>query len=264
MIAQLRLAALLIRFASHMVLALILLSICFPLISVNRREALIGWWSRRIIRISGVRLVVTGSLAPDQGGQMFVLNHISWLDIYVVHAIRASRFVAKSEIRKWPLIGYLCEQTGVIFLERGRRRAVHEANQRLAQVMRDGDRVAVFPEGTTSFGTDLLAFHANLIQPAIEAGLPVYPIALRYQKPNGEYTPDAAYVGDTSLWESLLMVLRGAPIVAQATILQPIDTKGKTRHEVAREARAAIAVSLGFETGDRPPVLASDLQDELQ
>ncbi|MGA2550134.1 MAG: lysophospholipid acyltransferase family protein [Burkholderiaceae bacterium] len=258
-----RLLVALILIAGHLLLALFIIAIYFPIAREAQRQSLIRWWSRIVLSLCGVRVTSQGRL--DAGGQsrMLVLNHISWTDIYVVHTVRATRFVAKSEIRRWPVIGYLCARTGTIFIERGRRHAVHQANQHLAELLREGACIGVFPEGTTSDGQGLLPFHANLIQAAIEAQIPVQPVALRYRKPSGAIALEAAYIGETSLWESLCTVIRGAPMTATVTLLDPIDTRGRTRHQVAALARSAIALSLGLDTVGKPPASEPDLQDEL-
>jgi 1-acyl-sn-glycerol-3-phosphate acyltransferase len=263
MSSALRLGFSLIRVGAHVALGTIIIAVYFPFASVRRRNDLIRWWSRIVLGICGVSLHVTGRLDARGYGRMLILNHISWIDIYVVHAVHATRFVAKSEIRKWPVIGYLCDRTGTVFIERGRRLAVHRANHSVAQILREGGLVGVFPEGTTSDGSGLLPFHANLIQAAIDAQLPVQPVALRYHEPGGELAEAAAYIGDTSLMESVCMIIKGAPIIAQVTLLDPIDSRGKTRHQVAAQARAAIATSLGLDTGGRPPAPEHDFQDEL-
>jgi 1-acyl-sn-glycerol-3-phosphate acyltransferase len=235
----------------HVLLGTLMIAFCFPWASSMRRDALIRWWSRRVLRICGVTVRIAGSTAARRAaeqGAMLLLNHISWLDIYVVHVLKPARFVAKSEIRSWPMIGYLCDRTGTIFIERGKRHAVHQANQIVADALRKGDLVGVFPEGTTSDGTRLLPFHANLIQAAVDADVTVLPAALRYLKKEASgqesQTQDAAYVGEMSLFDSFKMVLRGAPILAELSLLEPLSSTGRSRHQLAEAARTAIAALL--------------------
>ena len=247
----------------HLLVALVIIFTTFRFISQRRQRELIHRWSLVVLRIFGISVRVSGAPLESRRGTMLVLNHISWSDIYVVHAIRPARFVAKSEIRSWPLIGYLCDRTGTLFIERGRRHAVHQVVQQIVLVLESGGLVGIFPEGTTSDGTGLLPFHANLIQAAIDAGAPVQPVALRYQKPRGGIALEAAYIGDMTLFDSIRAVLLGAPIIARATLLPCIETGGMTRHQVAEAARIAIATSLGVGTGDRQPATGADLQGEL-
>jgi 1-acyl-sn-glycerol-3-phosphate acyltransferase len=241
----------------HILLALLIVALLFPFWSVARRQRLIRWWSRHVLGIFGIRVRVTGPmrdgeiidrvLRPGGIGAMLVMNHISWLDVYVVHTLRPARFVAKAEISRWPLLGYLTDRTGAIFIERGKRHAVREVNHRAAAMMRDGDLMGMFPEGTTSDGFRLLPFHANLIQPAIDAGAPIVVAGLRYREVDGRATTATSYVGDTTLLQSILRIARHGPLVAELHLIEAIDGSHTTRHDVARTARVLIAEALGFD-----------------
>lgn len=247
------------RVLLHLVLATLIIATYFPFAAQSTREQLIGWWSRILLRLFGIRVEIAGNFPDAHCGTLVVLNHVSWIDIYVMHAVRPTRFVAKSEVRRWPLIGYLCERTGTLFIERGKRRAVREVNDEIAQILRQGGVVGIFPEGTTSDGRELLPFHANLIQAAIDANVPIQPIALRYAKPDGALAPDVAYIGETTLMQSVRMILLGTPTIAQVAVLPRIPTRGMTRQQVAVAARIAIGTSLGVDTRDTRPVPDTDL-----
>ncbi len=258
-----------LRIAFHIALGVTLVAACFGWVARERRHAMVRWWSRRILRICGVQVRVVGpegvtvyrsdgrspanartieaALRPGGVGAMLVLNHISWTDIYVVHSVRAARFVAKSEIARWPVIGYLTSRTGTVFIERGRRHAVREVNHRVAELLRGGDLIAVFPEGTTGDGDRLLPFHANLLQPAIDAGAPVVVGGIRYLDVRGRPTAAASYAGDVSLLESLNRILRAGPIVAELHLIDALDGAGLTRHVLGQRARELIAQRLGFD-----------------
>ena len=251
----LRIAIGLPRVALHIVVALVVIAFGYPFFGAPRRDRLLGWWSRRVLAICGVtvRIIVCpddtsgeAAICHSAEGAMLVMNHISWIDIYVVHTLRPAHFVAKAEIAAWPVIGYLTARTGTVFIERGKRRAVHDANRRVAEILVAGGFVAVFPEGTTTDGASLLPFHANLIQPAIDSHVPLAPVALRYVTREGARTRATAYIGDTNLFESMLAIMRNAPIVAELHLLPAIDVTKLTRHEAARAARAAIAATLGL------------------
>jgi 1-acyl-sn-glycerol-3-phosphate acyltransferase len=244
-------------------LGVLIIALLFPFEAAARRRAWIRWWAHQVLVTCHIEVRVAGSLQAHQRGVMLVMNHISWLDIYVVHSFRPARFVAKSEIRSWPVVGYLCDRTGTIFIERGRRRAVHDANHTIAALLEQGEIVVVFPEGTTSDGSVLLPFHANLIQAAIAAGVPVVPLALRYRNRDGSLAGSPAYVGDMSLIESLFAVLRGEQVVAELTVLPPMWADGRTRHQIARAAHDVVAATLGVGAGGISPELLDDLRDEL-
>jgi 1-acyl-sn-glycerol-3-phosphate acyltransferase len=176
---------------------------------------------------------------------LVVANHVSWLDIFVINSLFPSRFVAKSDIRDWPLIGWLCARAGTVFISRGSLRDVRRIFQDLVSSIHDGDHVAFFPEGTTSTQGALAPFHANLFEAAIDAKAPVQPYALRYLDVQGRFHPTVDFVGDMSFAESLLAILRGDEIVAQLIVLPLIETTGAHRRDLARTAQQAIADALG-------------------
>lgn len=212
-------------------------------------------WSRWLLAACGV----TFRAVPEDGGErlaalhgcMLVANHISWLDIFAIHSLAPSGFVAKAEIRRWPLVGLLVARTGNLFIERGRRRAVHEVIGRLKEAMADGRRVAVFPEGTTGDGTCLLPFHANLIEAAVEAGARVVPIGVRYVDHDGRRATGVDFVGDTTFVGSVWRIIGSPTTVAEVHVLPAIEPAADaTRHTIAAQARSALSARLGLELAD--------------
>src|SRR5271170_6750511 len=174
----LRLAIGLPRIAFHIVVGVTIMACYFRFASRERRDRLIRWWSIGVLKIFGMQVRVAGPTQVLEPGSMLVMNHISWIDVYVIFAIQPVRFVAKAEIRGWPVIGSLCDGVGTLYIERGRRRAVHQTNQAIADLLNAGDRIGVFPEGTTSDGRSVLPFHANLIQAALAVNARIQPVAL--------------------------------------------------------------------------------------
>lgn len=191
-----------------------------------------------------------GAIRPTTG-ELLVCNHISWLDIFVVLALRPARFVAKIEIAAWPLIGRLVRGVGTLFIERGRRHAVHQLNERIEFTLNAGQSVAVFPEGTTSDGRRLLPFHANLLEPAVRSGAAVIPLGIRYLRPDGSPHEAVDFTGDTSLVGSMLRIFGSSRVMVQVTELPALQ--GANRHALAAEARAALARELGLPTDDAMP-----------
>jgi 1-acyl-sn-glycerol-3-phosphate acyltransferase len=224
----------------------------FPRLKGRARDRCMIGWSTLLLRSCGtqVREVVAPgaeSLSVQGGGRMLLLNHISWLDIFTIDAVAPASFVAKSEIARWPLAGTLVSRVGTVFIERGRRHAVHAVIRQLAGRMREGWRAAVFPEGTTTDGTRLLPFHGNLIEAALESGAPVVPVGLRYVDADGSLSAAPYYVGDITFLESLWRITGHPRIVVEMHVLPAIATDaGATRQEVARRAREAIAAQLGL------------------
>jgi 1-acyl-sn-glycerol-3-phosphate acyltransferase len=154
-------------------------------------------------------------------------------------------FVAKSDIRDWPLIGWLCSVTDTIFIARGRMRDVRRIFESLVDGLKKGERIAFFPEGTTAGQGAILPFHANLFEAAIDAGVPVQPYALRYLDEQGNYHPSADFLGEMTFVESMLVILRGAPIRAELIVLPAIASAGMHRRELAQAAHDAVAEALG-------------------
>jgi 1-acyl-sn-glycerol-3-phosphate acyltransferase len=175
---------------------------------------------------------------------MLVANHISWLDIFVIHAHRPVRFVAKAEVRGWPVIGTLCSVTGTLFIERVKRKDAHRIRAMLVGALAEGDWIGVFPEGVTTYGDVVRHFHANLLQAAIDRGIPLQPLALRYMQADGSRSTAASYVGEQSLAESLQLILEQVSITAEVLFLEPLPTQNRSRRELARVAETAIASAL--------------------
>jgi 1-acyl-sn-glycerol-3-phosphate acyltransferase len=171
---------------------------------------------------------------------MLIANHISWVDIFVINAVITSRFVAKSEVRSWPVLGWLCEKTGTLFITRERRHDTRRVNKQIADALTAGACIAVFPEGSTTDGTDVANFNASLIQPAIDADTAIQAIALRYIDAAGAQSTSAAYVGDMSLVESLARLLAARRTKAIVTLLPPISACGQDRRAIAKSIEADI------------------------
>jgi 1-acyl-sn-glycerol-3-phosphate acyltransferase len=229
----------------------------FPFLGRPARQARIRRWSIKLVHICGLKISIldpNGYLAAASvtrataGQTLMVANHISWLDIFVINALEPCRFVAKSDIRGWPLVGWLCAKTGTIFISRGKPRDVRAIYQGLVASIKAGDRIAFFPEGTTGAQGGLLPFHANLFEAAIDAGVAVQPYALRYLDDIGALHPAADFIGDTTIVESILAILkarRSRRITAELTVLAPIASMGAHRRDLAATVRAAIEQSLG-------------------
>jgi 1-acyl-sn-glycerol-3-phosphate acyltransferase len=180
-------------------------------------------------------------------GHLIVANHVSWLDILVINHFCATRFVAKSEIGQWPLVGLLVGRAGTIFIERGRRRAVYQVLKEVAWHLTHHDPVGVFPEGTTTTGDELLPFHSNLIQAAVQAERPVLPIALRYSDLAGQRAEAVTFIGDTTFMESVWRVCGSPRIRCEVSVLTAISTNnGQNRRAIADEARARIGHHLNL------------------
>jgi 1-acyl-sn-glycerol-3-phosphate acyltransferase len=241
--AQLRGAWRLLRVILHLLHGMLVAATVFPRVDAAGRHARIGWWSAKLLRLLGVRLKAQGSFRAGAG--LLVINHISWLDILAVHAVcPRARFVAKADVRHWPLMGWLAAAAGTLFIERERKRDALRVVHQMAEALRAGDLVAVFPEGTTGDGHQLLPFHANLLQAAIATETAIQPVALRYAEPGHPVSPAVSWVGDDTLAASLWRIacLRGLSVQVQA--LSSRATAHADRRALAQTLRDDIEQAL--------------------
>ena len=235
-----------LRVSIHLIVGLWTCAVVFPLIDSRGRERRIKRWSGQLLSICGVQLEVRHAAGTQQLARaLIVSNHVSWLDIFVINAHHPCRFVAKSDIRDWPLIGWLSHRAGTVFLARGNRREVRKIYEGLVSSIHAGHRVAFFPEGTTTAQGSLLPFHANLFEAAIEAEVPIQPFALRYVDTNGEHHHAVDFIGDMSFAQSIAAILKTRQIRAELVRLPVIDTSGAHRRDIAQASRSSVAQALG-------------------
>jgi 1-acyl-sn-glycerol-3-phosphate acyltransferase len=203
------------------------------------RRRIIRQWSRELLHIAGIEVRAVGFPADANKAVTLVANHVSWSDIFALNSQRACHFIAKSELRSWPLAGKLLDNVGTIFINRSDRKETHRLGSVVHALMAKGETVAVFPEGTTSDGRDVLKFHASLLEPVVAAQGEVWVVAIRYFAGDAR-TEAASYIGEMTLLDSLRQIHRAAPITAELRFLESIDCTGKTRREVAALAEAAV------------------------
>jgi 1-acyl-sn-glycerol-3-phosphate acyltransferase len=233
------------RLALHLLRGLAIAWLRYPKLSEMEQQAQKRRWSRTLLSILSVSVREKNAPKELPGCCMLVLNHISWLDIFVVDARFPATFIAKSEVRSWPVVGWMCTLIGTLYIERGKRSEARRARQIVAAELERGTLIAVFPEGVTSFGRSLARFHSALFQPALDAAATLQPVALRYLDATGRPTDAAGYVGDTSLLESVWSIVSTRHMVAEFNLLAPISVHAQTRRSLAEKAEAAIARALG-------------------
>jgi 1-acyl-sn-glycerol-3-phosphate acyltransferase len=215
------------RIVIHTLLGVTTAASVFPLSSKRFKLRLIKWWCQYLLSIFNVRVVIHGHVPPSYqtaSNIMFVANHVSWVDIHALNSIIPTRFIAKSDIKSWPVFGYLARKSNVLFISREKRqdaaRIVHATNRSLL----DGDTLCLFPEGTTTDGTEIKPFKGSLIQAAIHANAVIWPIAIRYPRKDGSVNIEVAYAGETTLIESIQQVLFQKKAVVELYFLAPIAT----------------------------------------
>jgi 1-acyl-sn-glycerol-3-phosphate acyltransferase len=234
------------RVMLHVFKGMAICATVFPWIGQEKRNGHIRRWSTKLLAMCNVTVEQAAGSAPALEHCVVVANHVSWLDIFVVHSLYPSHFVAKAEIRSWPLAGWLAEKAGTVFIARGNRRDLRHIFKGLVHSLEKGERVAFFPEGTTAAQGQLLPFHANLFEAAIDAKVPVQPFALTYTDASGASHPSVDFIGETSFAESIMLILNGPPVKAKLAILPPMDTTGAHRRELAEASHKAVAAALGI------------------
>jgi 1-acyl-sn-glycerol-3-phosphate acyltransferase len=216
----------------------------FPRWSEDRRHAGIRRWSRQLLTLFSMKLRcvdLPGELPPRC---LLVLNHISWMDAFLVDAVHPAVFVAKAEVAGWPLVGTLAKAAGTVFIERGSRSATRRTNAHIVAALQSGRLVACFPEGITTHGHSVNRFHGALFQPAIDSGAAVLPVALRYLDAAGRRSEASAYVGEDSLIKSVWTLASHSALIAELRFLPALDANLRERRSLAQEARSAIANEL--------------------
>ena len=150
-----------------------------------------------------------GRSAPEHpNGVLVAANHVSWLDIFAMSAVYPSSFIAKQEIKDWPVLGKMGQNAGTVFINRNSRRDVEPINQAICAALKAGQNVSFFPEARTSLGLDILSFKAALFQSAIDADAPVQAVTLRYYDDAGKRTTVPSYAQVDlvrSLWRIVSM-----------------------------------------------------------
>ncbi|MCW8955683.1 MAG: 1-acyl-sn-glycerol-3-phosphate acyltransferase [Gammaproteobacteria bacterium] len=199
------------------------------------------WWHSMLCKIFGVQCSTRGSINP--AATLFVVNHISWFDIPALGSKIPVHFLSKDEVNSWPIIGWLARQVGTLFIKRGQQGAAEQSIDEISDTLRQGGYVVIFPEGTTTDGTSVRKFHSRLFQAAINAGVAVQPVALRYPHPDGVH-PKAPFIGDTQFLQSTLDMMSEPQMQAELEFLPPIDSHGFNRSDLAMQCQQTILAAL--------------------
>ena len=227
----------------------------FGSLDAHARRVRIRRWSRRLLHLLNVDIRMSGALAHPN--VLVVANHVSWLDIFALHAVGPVRFIAKSEIARWPLIGRLVGGVGTLFIERARRSDTHRVNREVGGALAAGDIVAVFPEGTVTDGTKVLPFKGSLLQPIVDAEGHVQPVAIRYLSRTGEISRAPAY-DDVTFLHSFWRICGEPALVVDLIATPPLPAAGRQRRALAGESEAAIRAALALPAHGPAPGTRAD------
>ena len=235
----------------HTIVGLTIAAFLLPFIKKSTTLRLIKWWCGGLLRAFNIKVITYGNVpTTNTQGVMFVANHISWSDIHALNSLIPLRFIAKSDIKDWPVFGYLVQKANTLFIERNKKQEAGRIVKITAESLNAGDNLCFFPEGTTTDGTGtnssgsrgplVLAFKGSVLQAAINANAQVWPVAIRYIKADGSINTNMAYAGETSLIESMQQVLMQKYPVVELHFLKPISTHGQNRRDLTQAAYNAI------------------------
>lgn len=211
------------------------------------RQRLTSWYLRRLSAALPFEVEVQGELPAEP--MLWVSNHVSWTDIPLLGQLLPLSFLSKAEVRTWPLAGWLAHKAGTLFIRRGSGDSTLLARQ-LHRHLNAGRHLLIFPEGTTTDGQQVRTFHGRLLTGAIEAGVAVQPVAIRYLR-GGEHDALAPFIGDDDLPSHLLRLFRAERARVQIQLLAPIASAGLERNALARQAQHAVQFAL-FGAAEEP------------
>ncbi len=219
----------------------------FPRASREQKLAHIQAWSRHVLEVMGIRLNIAPSstfIWPNKT-QLLVANHVSWLDVLVIQALQPCVFVAKSEVRHWPVVGSMAHACGVVFVDRSAASSARKMVDDVGSALHHGYCVAGFPEGTSSEGHDVSLFHANLFEAAIHRDVAVLPLALRYTDARtGNLCLKAAFVGDIGFIKSLHQVMGTSHLAVDVQIGKTLSPQGHSRRTLAHLSHRSVLSQL--------------------
>jgi 1-acyl-sn-glycerol-3-phosphate acyltransferase len=235
------------RILLHTILGVVIAAFVLPFVSKTTLNRLLKWWCDGLLRCFHIKVKTFGNLPPaSTTGVMFVANHVSWADIHSLNSQIPLRFIAKSDIKNWPVFGYLVGKANTLFIDRAKRQDTGRIVNTTAESLKLGDNLCFFPEGTTTDGTQLLPFKSSVLQAAINANASVWPVAIRYVNTDGSINKSMAYAGDSTLVDSMKAVLNIKNPMAELHFLTPIAANHLDRRALTALAHEAIKTKLAL------------------
>ncbi len=195
------------------------------------------YWAKVFCRWFGIQVHSVGK-PPDSG--IICSNHISYLDILVLGSLCPLVFVSKIEVRNWPFVGQLTTLAGTIYVDRSKRSEVVKIGESIASVLKEKVVVAVFPEGTSSDGSQVLPFYPSLLEPVVQGGWPVTPVRLTYSVPTGKVETDVAYWGEMAFVPHFIKLMAKKRVNAEVSFL-PVQQGFINRKQAARDLHEMIS-----------------------
>ena len=211
------------------------------------RSRIIRSWAAKLLVILKIETRIKGKVPTlATRGVMFVSNHVSWMDIWLLQSVRPVRFISKADVRGWPVIGFLAQAGGTLFIHREKRHHTAAIVGQAAAVLAQGDCLALFPEGTTTTGLRLRPFHPSLFQVPVDHGADIALVTIRYVFEDGRIDTAPAYADEITMPESMRAILARRKIIAEVNYFDTLAVQGKTRRALCSEAETAIARALNL------------------
>ncbi|MGA6828408.1 lysophospholipid acyltransferase family protein [Nitrospira sp. NS4] len=233
------------RLVMKLLEGLFLIGAVLPHLRSADRDMIIQRWCLETLDILAIRLKLRGETPPGRvSSVLFVANHVSWVDILVINTCRRVRFVARAEVRQYPLLGWMAARTGTLFVTRTSPRDVARVAKGVSASLRRGHCVALLREGTTNDDTSRQAFHSELLASAIEAEALVWPLAITYKRPDGSRDADNVVAGNQSLLSSIMNVLARPATQVQLSFSAPVESSTSNCRELTVWCQRAIERSL--------------------
>ncbi len=242
-----------IRFIIRLVALLLALFLVFPLVilviaialKLNKRtlnKKAVKFWSKLLCYICGLKLKIRGNI---QSKPVFIVaNHVSWLDIPVIHSYKLAGFVAKEEISRWPFLGWAIKSGETLFIARGKHESRRLVLEKIEERLNQGRSIAVFPEGKATNGVKLGRFHRQLMQAAVETNTTVQAIAIKYIKRDGSRNKQVCFKDDEKFVSNVFRIISLPTCTVELTFCEPIDTKLISAREVAQTSHNQVATIL--------------------
>ncbi|MCV6636301.1 lysophospholipid acyltransferase family protein [Candidatus Albibeggiatoa sp. nov. NOAA] len=231
----------------HIILGFILSFLAYapwlnPLLPKFLPPWIVTTWSRVLMMICGVRIRYHGQ--REAVPTLFISNHVSWLDIFSLLGTFHVTFVSKEEVRDWTVIGWLATRVGTLYMKRGNN-AMQLASGQMVSLLESGHHVLLFPEGTTTDGTDVKRFFARMFQAGMDAGVNIQPIALRYTE-DQQLSQTAPFIDDDSFVAHVWRLFAIPSVTLDIHYCPVIETAGKTRRELSEASHQSIRQTLGY------------------
>ncbi len=227
--------------ALHTLYGVFVAGIILPRLDPQQRNRAISRWSASLLNLLNIRVIAEG-VVPQQAlrNTMFVANHISWVDIHALNSVHTTRFIAKSEIRQWPIFGFFATRVNTLFIDREKRHEAGKIVDTTRKALQAGDCICFFPEGTTTDGTEIKPFKSSLLQAAIDAKSEVRPFSIHYPDAEDGINTEMSYWGEMSLIESMRNVIRQRQATVVLRFAEPINAANYDRRNLTSMTRKII------------------------